>query len=236
MKRYFILFTACLSRRGVMLLLAALTVAVPIAASGGAVAPALFQTCAGCHGAQAQGNERLQAPALAGMEQAYLARQLAAFASGLRGSQDQYSQQMGTMKSLLNERSIAELSVYLANLSPLVAASGSSKLSVAEQRQGKMAYKYYQASCGGCHGARAEGNDAFSAPALNRLSVAYIKRQVEHFASLSRGSDSRYGRQMQMMAGVIEDPKIRDAVALHIVSFNQTIKHSTISKPVNKQP
>lgn len=51
----------------------------------------LFQTCAACHGASAEGNKTLGAPPLAGQYSWYLLRQLEAYRSGQRGGAAQDS-------------------------------------------------------------------------------------------------------------------------------------------------
>lgn len=48
--------------------------------------PPLFALCAACHGANAQGNEALGAPRLAGQRAEYLLRQFRQFRTGLRGA------------------------------------------------------------------------------------------------------------------------------------------------------
>ncbi|MEE4661085.1 MAG: c-type cytochrome, partial [Halieaceae bacterium] len=49
-------------------------------------APAAYGTCIACHGADGAGNPALNAPALAGQDAAYLARQITHFKAGVRGS------------------------------------------------------------------------------------------------------------------------------------------------------
>jgi cytochrome c oxidase subunit 2 len=63
----------------------------------------LFASCAACHGTRGEGNESLHAPKLAGQSDWYLARQLAKFASGVRGSAagDIYGAQMRASVSVL---------------------------------------------------------------------------------------------------------------------------------------
>jgi cytochrome c oxidase subunit 2 len=184
-------------------------------AGGKADGELLFQACSACHGKQAEGNADLQAPALAGLQKSYIGRQLNAFLVGARGEQDPYSQQMATMKPLLNATSIAQLSDYVSALTPIPKPVGA-KITAASHGNLKQGYKYYQANCGGCHGPKADGNPMFGAPALNRLSVSYMRRQLQYFASGQRGNDSRFGRQMQLMAKTISDQKILDDVLLHI--------------------
>lgn len=59
--------------------------------------------CGACHGSSAEGNPRLNAPRLAGLDAAYLRRQYRNFAAGLRGSDpdDTYGRQMQLMSSML---------------------------------------------------------------------------------------------------------------------------------------
>lgn len=177
--------------------------------------PTIYSSCSGCHGANGQGSAAINAPAIAGLQAEYLKRQLQAFASGTRGKQDVYSEQMAAMKPLLSAAAITELSDYLSQLP----AANQQILNTQKPKNLKQAFGQYQASCGGCHGAKAEGNDAFSAPALRGLSINYMERQLQHFGEKTRGNDSRYGRQMQLMAKVIEDDKQRRDVLAYIVSL-----------------
>ena len=66
---------------------------------------AAFQACAACHGANAQGNEALGAPALAGQNDWYLLTQLRNFRAGFRGShqEDTFGSQMVTMSKILRD-------------------------------------------------------------------------------------------------------------------------------------
>jgi cytochrome c oxidase subunit 2 len=59
--------------------------------------------CGACHGGQAEGNEALSAPRLAGLDAAYLKRQHRNFVKGLRGAQprDRYGKQMALMAATL---------------------------------------------------------------------------------------------------------------------------------------
>ena len=43
-----------------------------------------YQTCAGCHGAKAEGIEALQAPALSHLQPVYIVRQLQNYVAGVR--------------------------------------------------------------------------------------------------------------------------------------------------------
>jgi cytochrome c553 len=78
-----------------------------------------FQACAACHGANAQGNEALGAPALAGQNDWYLLTQLRNFRAGFRGShqEDTFGSQMITMsKSLKDDQAVINVVSYINTL------------------------------------------------------------------------------------------------------------------------
>ncbi len=80
----------------------------------------LYSTCAACHGNDAEGNESLGAPALAGQNDWYLVTQLKNFMAGYRGThpQDSYGAQMRTMaNTLVNEQGIINVVSYINTLS-----------------------------------------------------------------------------------------------------------------------
>jgi len=72
--------------------------------------------CGACHGGQAEGNEALSAPRLAGLDAAYLKRQHRNFSKGLRGAQpqDRYGKQMALMATTLaSERELDDVIGYI---------------------------------------------------------------------------------------------------------------------------
>jgi len=78
-----------------------------------------FQTCAACHGVNAQGNEALGVPALAGQNDWYLITQLRNFRAGFRGShrEDTYGSQMVTMsKTLRDDQAVINVVSYINTL------------------------------------------------------------------------------------------------------------------------
>ena len=81
---------------------------------------ALYQVCATCHGAAAEGNEALAAPALAGQNDWYMVTQLSNYLAGYRGvhPQDTYGAQMRAMTtSLSGENDINNVVAYINSLS-----------------------------------------------------------------------------------------------------------------------
>ncbi|MCH7672175.1 MAG: c-type cytochrome [Proteobacteria bacterium] len=78
-----------------------------------------FQSCAACHGTDAEGNEALGAPALAGQNDWYLVTQLKNFRGGLRGAHqdDTYGAQMISMsRTLVGDAAILDVVSYINSL------------------------------------------------------------------------------------------------------------------------
>lgn len=79
----------------------------------------LYATCVACHGAQAEGNEAMRAPALAGQNDFYLYNQLKNFKAGFRGydSRDQYGSQMRMMAQMIaDDEAIRDIVAYINTL------------------------------------------------------------------------------------------------------------------------
>lgn len=185
-----------MNKLSTILLISGCLAALPVTANE--AGKALYQSCAACHGAAAEGNTALKAPALAGQQQAYLERQLHHFKQGIRGNDagDTAGAQMAAMAATLSSgEAISDVSAYLAGLPVTVAADPQA----GDLRNGN---NYYQSKCGACHGGKAEGNSSLNAPRLSGLSADYIKQQYHNFQQGLRGShpDDRFGRQMKLMS------------------------------------
>jgi cytochrome c oxidase subunit 2 len=79
----------------------------------------LYSTCIACHGARAEGNEALAAPALAGLDDWYIVRQLENFRTGSRGkhASDIPGQQMrGAASMLPDETAVRNVAAYIATI------------------------------------------------------------------------------------------------------------------------
>jgi cytochrome c553 len=79
----------------------------------------LYSACAACHGSAGQGNQALQAPALAGRTDWYLLAQLQNYRGGLRGSDpaDSRGQQMRAMAaSLADDATVKDVVAYIDTL------------------------------------------------------------------------------------------------------------------------
>lgn len=79
----------------------------------------LYRSCATCHGADAEGNEAMNAPALAGQNDWYMVTQLKNFKAGYRGYDpaDIYGTQMRAMAApLADEQAIVDVVSYINTL------------------------------------------------------------------------------------------------------------------------
>lgn len=178
-------------------------------------------TCRACHGPKAQGNAALNSPALAGQLQNYLIRQLTHFKQGIRGGskEDAPSDQMAMISQNLTDiSSIQNVSAYLASLPKPKASINALKTAGGNN----VGYKYYQASCGACHGGIIEGNERLNSPSLAGLSDDYLNRQYQNFLSGRRGSHKldRFGRQMKIISNTLSEPDKIKAVINYITSLN----------------
>jgi len=176
-----------------------------------------FAVCVSCHGADGAGNKALNAPRISGQQEWYVARQIANFKTGVRGShaEDIYGQQMRPMAMILaNEQAVADVSAYLSTLKSAPAASTVQ----GDVAAGKAAYGI----CASCHGANGEGNKALNAPAIAGQHDWYIVRQLQNFKKKIRGSDAgdTYGQQMSPMAMILAD----DAAINNVAAYISTLK------------
>jgi len=176
-----------------------------------AAGQALFAVCAGCHGAQGEGNQALNAPKLSGQGDWYLKRQLIHYKQGARGTheKDTYGKVMAPMAATLpDETAIDNIVAYIRTLPDKPAASTVK----GDAKNGQQRY----ATCGACHGADGRGIAATNAPRLKGMSDWYMVTQLKHFRDRIRGTHPQdpYGSQMALMAATLRDDQtISDLVA-----------------------
>ena len=172
---------------------------------------ALYGTCVACHGPNGEGNQALNAPGLAGQSESYLNRQLWDFKKGVRGKEpgDTAGAQMSPMaETLADGAAVANVAAYIASMptaKPAASIDGN-----ADNGQ-----KQYTSKCGACHGGQGWGNEALFTPRLTVIGDWYLVRQVLNFQASMRGAhdDSKYGKQMAMMAKTVSEEELRDISA-----------------------
>jgi cytochrome c553 len=90
------------------------------------------------------------------------------------------------------------------------------------------------APCAACHGVRAEGNRAQSAPRLAHLREVYIVAQLEKFRAGQRGGEgaTATARQMAPMAATLPDEQALLDVAAYITSLDSPIPPASVEGDV----
>jgi cytochrome c553 len=177
----------------------------------------MFDLCVACHGTEAQGNQKLGAPAIAGMPAWYVVAQLTKFRSGARGNHPGDS-------AGLRMRPMAQSLPFDSDL-PLI-ADFVSKLPVTTPPQvvtgsvvrGEELFKI----CVTCHAADGKGNEALFAPPLISTSDWYLLTQLKNFKAGIRGGNATLdpsGAMMKGMAATLDDQGMLD-----VVYYIQTLK------------
>ena len=210
--------------RSVLLLLVTISVGpVALAAGDAAKGKTLYNICAACHGANAEGTAALNAPANAGQDPWYMTRQLKNFQAGIRGAHpdDTFGAQMRPMAMVLTgDQDIEDVVAYITSLDlpePPATIDGDIEL-------GKQAYE----TCIPCHGEFGQGAQALDAPRLSKQHDWYIVRQLENFRAGIRGTHQSdiYGAQMRIMSQMLESDERVRAVAAYIA----TLEHQPVSE------
>ena len=172
-----------------------------------------FAACAGCHGAQGEGNAQLNAPKLAGQGDWYLKRQLQNFKSGARGAheKDTFGKMMAPMAATLaDEAAIDNVVAFIKTLPDQPQAA-------TVKNHGTGGSTLYS-NCLACHGATGQGIQATNAPRLKGMSDWYMVTQLKNFRQGVRGAHIKdpYGPQMVSMAAMLTDDKAIDDVVAYI--------------------
>ncbi len=170
--------------------------------------------CAACHGAD--GNSVNAAwPKLAGQNEKYLVKQLAAFKAGADGGRTGGSAaQMYGMAAGLSDQDMADISAFYAAQS---IKTGVAADDLAER--GKLIYQggivdSQVAACSGCHGPAGKGNAAAAFPALAGQHADYVYAQLKAFHSGARSNDPA-----SMMRALL--PKMSDADMKAVAEYIQ---------------
>jgi cytochrome c oxidase subunit II len=168
-----------------------------------------FAACAACHGQDAQGNEELQTPRLAGQDPVYLRQQIEAYRKGWRGGKAE--EPVGIMANIAKALPAATTSAaidYVATLTPEAKRDRVFGL--------RLNGEYlYRANCAICHGDHAEGSE-YHMPVLNMQHGWYLKAQIEAFRRRLRGThgEDKAGTTMAFYAKLLKDERaVRDVAA-----------------------
>ena len=174
-----------------------------------------FEICQSCHGTRGEGIQALQAPRVAGLDAAYVARQLTDFRQGRRGAADDTpGGQMATMaRTLSDEAALRRVAAYIASLPGVRApATVGGKPEV-----GRALF----ARCVACHGGSAEGGASAGAPLLAGMSDWYLLRQLEDFRAGRRGGEGAVAGASAMRAVALTLPT--DQSLMDVIAYIDTL-------------
>lgn len=192
----------------------------------------LFDTCVFCHGLEAQGNDRRDGPALAGLPAWYIELQMKNFRDGIRGThpEDVPGKVMHFTRGLMRDDAhIARVSEYISGLEPGLPMAANAVgarpyiwdspyagLDPSITGDAEAGRQTYATTCALCHGADGSGNEALGAADLRYLSEIYLARQMLYFRDGVRGAHPQdvRGAQMAAMAKILTtDQAIADVIA-----------------------
>ena len=148
-----------------------------------------YAVCSACHGAQGEGNQQLNAPKLAGLNDWYIRRQIHDFQDGIRGTHP--NDQFG--------------------IETLPDAPAATTI-IGDVDHGRELFQ----TCALCHGDSGMGRWTTNAPRLAGMSDWYLQRQLQNFKARTRGGHPQdvYGDQMSMMAAILRnDEAVNDVIA-----------------------
>jgi cytochrome c oxidase subunit 2 len=192
----------------------------------------LFGTCVFCHGTEAQGNDRRDGPAIAGLPTWYIELQMKNFRDGIRGGvpEDLPGQVMHFTRGLMrDDATIARVAEYVSGLESGLPMAGNAigarpyiwdapyaGLDPSITGNADAGQQTYSTICVACHGADGIGNELLGAADLRFLSEIYMARQLMYFRDGIRGAhpqDTR-GAQMAVMAKILTtDQAVADVIA-----------------------
>ena len=178
----------------------------------------LFRTCTPCHGQNGGGNLELRAPAVAGLPEWYIERELDKFQHDIRGANpdDNEGARMRPMaRTLYQPGDVAAVAAYVAALPPVPSPRTYHDGDVAN---GQMRFSTI---CATCHGPDGKGNVALGAPRLVGQWDWYMAAQLRKFQSGMRGTHpaDTLGAQMRAMSLSLED-----STAIHnVVAYIKTL-------------
>ncbi|HEX7324409.1 MAG TPA: c-type cytochrome [Rhodanobacteraceae bacterium] len=187
-----------MTRKRVVLAVVAATLVACVAgaasaatANAGAAVPPAAATCAACHGADGMGNAATGYPRLAGLNAAYLLRQLEDFASGARRNpvMQPIAHGLGAQQRKALAAYFSGLPVVSDGASPAAAAStaGADRgLGATLALRGRWSRQI--PGCVKCHGPRGVGVGA-NFPPLAGQPAAYLASQLRAFKDGSRRDD-----------------------------------------------
>jgi cytochrome c553 len=170
-------------------------------ALGSRAAVAQTESCAGCHGAQGEGNAQVKAPRIAGLGEGYIARQLDAYANGAR--QNPLMSPIAQQLSPDARRAVAQA---YSRMEPAKTAARAAPTNTAAAKLATVgdAKREIQA-CANCHGPEGVGQPPM-VPGLAGQQQAYLADSLRAWKSGARKTDP--SGQMNLVASKLQPADI----------------------------
>lgn len=172
----------------------------------------LYDGCVQCHGENGEGNQKLAAPAIGGLDRWYVKAQLRKFKKSQRGwhIDDLPGKRMLPMAMALNTDEKVDLAA--AYVASLPRTNPAPTLEGGNPETGKI----YFATCVQCHGADARGNIDEFGPPLAGASDWYLLTQLQNFKAGARGThaDDVTGAKMRPFSMTLPtEQAMKDVIA-----------------------
>ncbi len=161
--------------------------------------------CGACHGADGKTGLDPTYPNLAGQNEKYLARQLAAIQDGTRAIPLMAGQLNGK-----SEQDLADLAAYYAGLPGKVSQAEGDDEQIAKASQiyrGGIARKGV-AACSACHNPSGAGNAFAGFPRISGQPAQYTVNQLKAYRERERTTDETFGSMMRDIAEGLTDTEI----------------------------
>ena len=159
-------------------------------------------TCAACHGAD--GNSVTpQWPSLAGQSEAYIVRQLQAYANQQRADLG-----MQGFASTLSEQDMRDIGAFYATQPLLPKGADPELVELGENIYRGGVPDRGIAACIACHGPGGHGNPMAAFPRINGQHAAYLQKTLSEYASGTRTSDSDKNQMMRNVAELLLEAEI----------------------------
>jgi cytochrome c553 len=174
----------------------------------------LFQLCGQCHGDRGQGNALALAPSIAGLPEWYVAKQLEAFKSGVRGTHhdDVGGLRMYPMSQTL--KTPEDLKAVAAFVAAMPHQKQEPTLTGGDPAKGAQLYQV----CASCHGPDGSGNQAVGSPPLAGQADWYMLSSLHKYQTGIRSRDA-LAAVMRGMAATLPDDQAKKDVIAHIMTL-----------------
>jgi cytochrome c oxidase subunit II len=172
-----------------------------------------YSYCFLCHGASGQGNIAIQAPAIAGISESYLHRQLDSYRNAYRGSDYSADPAGAEMLSVAQQLTSAQNEGIINFLAPYKNQSATHSGLDGDADEGKA---HYEQQCSACHGNDGQGSDILMTDALTNLNDWYLVSSFNKYRDGTRGGnpDDTPAHQMHLFVQALpEDFPINDIAA-----------------------